>query len=248
MKSIQLLRGKHYDCEDELIEIKKHQQMNSAELSFVQHLKHKATRKAFLIILTQFFFFQFTGINAVLFYTTSIFIEAKINLEPGIASILVVSSQILGTMFSTILVDRFGRRPMLMISTTLMALSHIAIGSYFVLKDSGEPIDHLGWLPIVSLSVFEVAFGSGIGPTSYVLLGELFTPNAKKAIAPVGKSFNLFLAFVVGLIFPYLVENLGNAGTFYMFSGFSFLALIFTVIFIPETKGKTFSEIQDMLS
>lgn len=245
---MQLLRGKKYDCSDELNDIKKHQELNSEDLSILQHLKNKATRSAFLIILTQFFFFQFTGINAVLFYTQTIFIEANIDIDAGIASILVVSSQIFGTSFSTVLVDRVGRRAMLFVSTILMALSHISIGTYFAMKDSGRSVEHLSWLPIASLSVFEIAFGCGIGPVSYVLLGELFTPNAKKVIAPVGKSFNLFLAFVVGLIFPSLVDIFGNAGTFYIFAGFSVLAFVFTMLFIPETKGKTFTEIQEMLT
>lgn len=241
------MRGSKYNFDDEINEIKKHSQSDSNELSFLQHLKEKATRKAFLIILTQFFFFQFTGINAVLFYTTTIFIEAGINIEPGIASIIVVSSQIVGTSFSTVLVDRYGRRAMLMVSTILMALSHIAIGTYFSLKSSGTSMDHLSWLPVVSLSVFEIAFGSGIGPVSYVLLGELFSPSAKKVIAPVGKSFNLFMAFVVGLVFPILVDLIGSSATFFMFSGFSVLALFFTIFFIPETKGKSLVEIQEML-
>lgn len=247
-QAIQLLRGRKYNCENEIDEIKKHHEMNVDELSILEHLKEKATRKAFLIILTQFFFFQFTGINAVLFYTTPIFLEANIQLDAGIASIIVVSSQIIGTSFSAILVDRFGRRVMLFASTVLMALSHISIGIYFELKESGHSVEELGWLPIVSLSVFEVAFGCGIGPVSYVLLGELFSPTAKKVIAPVGKAFNLFLAAVVGLIFPYLVEAIGSSATFFMFSGFSVLALLFTIFFIPETRGKSLIEIQEMLS
>jgi MFS family permease len=245
---MQLLRGKKYNCDDEINEIKKNSGQNSSELSILEHLKVKATRKAFLIILTQFFFFQFTGINAVLFYTTTIFIEAGINIEPGIASIMVVSSQIIGTSFSAVLVDRFGRKILMGISTILMAFSHIAIGTYFWLKSSGSSVDHLTWLPIVSLSVFEIAFGCGIGPVSYVLLGELFNSSAKKVIAPIGKAFNLFLAFVVGLTFPILVFHIGGSATFFMFAGFSFLALLFTIFVIPETKGKSLNEIQEMLS
>lgn len=245
---MRLLRGSKYDCDDELNELKSHNNSDSKELSFIQHLKQKATRKAFLIILTQFFFFQFTGINAVLQYTTTIFIEAGINLEPGIASILVVSSQIVGTSFSTILVDKYGRRVLLVVSTVSMALTHISIGTYFYLKSSGVSVEHLSWLPIVSLSLFEVAFGCGIGPVSYVLLGELFTPSAKKVIAPIGKSFNLLMAFVIGLLFPNLVHFIGSSATFFMFAGFSVLALIFTIVFIPETKGKSLSEIQEMLN
>lgn len=81
-----------------------------------------------------------------------------------------------------------------------------------------------------------------------VLLGELFTPNAKKVVAPIGKSFNLFLAFVIGLIFPILVDYIGISSTFFIFFGFSILSFIYTYFVIPETKGKSFAEIQRLLS
>lgn len=80
-----------------------------------------------------------------------------------------------------------------------------------------------------------------------MLLGELFTPNAKKVIAPIGKGFNLFLAFIIGLVFPFLVGAIGIAGTFFIFMGFSVVSFFYAFIVIPETKGRTFSEIQKML-
>jgi SP family facilitated glucose transporter-like MFS transporter 8 len=247
-RSMRLLRGSKHNCDDELNEIKQHSKSDSEELSFIQHLKEKPTRKAFFIILAQFFFFQFTGINAVVQYTQTIFIEAGIGLEPGVASIFVVSSQLVGILISTVLVDKFGRRVLMFVSTIFMAVCHISIGGYFYVKNSGGSVDGFSWLPIVSLSLFEVAFGCGIGPVSYVLLGELFTPKAKKVIAPIGKSFNLFMAFVVGLFFPNLVLFIGTAATFFMFAGFSVLALVFSIFFIPETKGKSLIEIQEMLN
>lgn len=223
------------------------QDISSGDYSIMNQLRQRATRRAFIIIMTQFFFFQFTGINAVFFYMTTIFTEAKISLEPGIASILVCSTQIFGTAFSAAFVDRFGRRFMLILSTTLMALSHLAIGLYFDYKDSGKSVDHISWLPVVALSLQHVAFGSGIGPVSYILLGELFTSNAKRVIAPIATSFNLFLAFIVGLGFPFVVALIGNASSFYIFFGFCILALLFTILLVPETKGKSFSEIQQLL-
>lgn len=80
-----------------------------------------------------------------------------------------------------------------------------------------------------------------------MLLGELFTPNAKKVIAPVGKGFNLFLAFIIGLVFPFLVDAIGISTTFFIFMGFSIVSFFYALYVIPETKGKTFSEIQNLL-
>jgi hypothetical protein len=81
-----------------------------------------------------------------------------------------------------------------------------------------------------------------------VLLGEIFTPVAKNFIAPFGKGFNLFLAFIIGLIFPILVDEVGISATFFFFFGFSILSFLYTYFIIPETKGKSFSEIQKLLS
>jgi MFS transporter, SP family, major inositol transporter len=81
-----------------------------------------------------------------------------------------------------------------------------------------------------------------------VLLGELFTPSAKHLIAPVGKGFNLFLAFLIGLIFPIVVDFIGISSTFFIFLGFSLLLFVYTYYIIPETKGKSFAEIQKLLS
>lgn len=80
-----------------------------------------------------------------------------------------------------------------------------------------------------------------------VLLGELFTPNAKKFIAPIGKGFNLLLAFVISFIFPILVDAIGISMTFFIFMGFSIASFLYALFVIPETKGKTFTEIQKLL-
>jgi hypothetical protein len=87
-----------------------------------------------------------------------------------------------------------------------------------------------------------------MGPVSYILLGELFLQEAKAYVAPIGQVVNFLLTFVIGLTFPMLTEAIGSGPTFFMFSGFCALALIFTIFFIPETKGKTMQEIQRILS
>jgi hypothetical protein len=87
-----------------------------------------------------------------------------------------------------------------------------------------------------------------MGPVSYILLGELFLQEAKAYVAPIGQVVNFLLTFVIGLTFPMLTEAIGIGPTFFMFSGFCALALIFTICVIPETKGKTMMEIQRILS
>lgn len=247
-KSILMLRGKNYNCDREIHELQHEYADVIMGTKFIDHFRNTATFKAFVIIMIQFFFFQVTGINAVLFYTTSIFIESGIQLEPAIATIIVGLVQVMGTVFATFLVDRLGRKILLGFSTTLMFLSLSGIGMFFTIKDSGESVENLGWLPVISLSTFVIGFSTGMGPISYVLLGELFSSSAKTAIAPIGQVLNSILTFIVGLIFPLLTQSIGIGPTFFIFAAFAALAVLFTIFVIPETKGKSFTEIQSILN
>jgi sugar porter (SP) family MFS transporter len=246
--SLKIIRGKSYNFDEEIENLKKQNfELKSQNKTFSEVFKTKSTKKAFIIIMLQFFFFQMTGINVVLFYSTSIFIEAGIGLEPGIASIIVASMQVLSTFLAVAFADKFGRKTLLSLSNGFMCISLIGIGTFFVLKDSDFDVSWLGWLPLASLCVFVVAFSGGIGPVSYILLGELFLQDAKAYVAPFGQTMSFLLTFVIGLTFLMLTSAIGIGQTFFMFSGFCFLALIFTIIAIPETKGKTLTEIQDLL-
>ena len=247
-KSILMLRGKKYNCDMEIHELQ-HEYADAIMVTkFLDHFRNTATFKAFVIIMIQFFFFQVTGINAVLFYTTSIFIESGIELEPAIATIIVGFVQVIGTVFATFLVDRLGRKILLVFSTSLMFISLSGIGMFFTIKDSGEAVEDLGWLPVISLSTFVIGFSTGMGPISTVLLGELFSSSAKTAIAPISQVFNSILTFIVGIIFPLLTGSIGIGSTFFIFAAFAALAVLFTIFIIPETKGKSFTEIQSILN
>ena len=251
-QSMMLLRCKAFDYKSEINELIKQQQEMSQKYpaTFLELSQKPAIRKAFFIIMTQFFFFQMSGINAVLFYMTTIFIDADIQLEPALATIIVGCVQVIGSLLSTFLVDKIGRKILLILSTTLMTFSLIGIGVYFTLKQADVNVDAIRWLSVVSLSVFVMSFSSGMGPMSYVLLGELFlfAPDAKSKIAPMGQVLNFLLSFMIGMIFPILVETIGSGSTFFIFSGFTTLALLFSILIVPETKGKSLVEIQSELT
>ena len=246
---MRLLRGDSYDFESELSNLKiQQEEMSTEKKSFLELFKSKATMRAFTIIISLAFFFQMTGINAILFYSTKIFIEAGVQLDPQICTIIIGCAQILGTLFATAFVDRLGRKFILMCSMVLMFASLIGIGVFFSVKDGGSSVENLGWLPVTSLSVFIIAFSGGMGPMFYVLLGELFSNDAKDVVAPIGQVLNFALTFVIGLVFPFLTEAIGTGTTFYAFAGFAVCAFLFTVFLIPETKGKSLHEIQVLLT
>lgn len=248
-KSLKALRGKSYNplLEIEVLQQQKNE-LEGEKKSFSEVLQTKSTKKAFIIILFQFLFFQMSGINVVLFYSTIIFIEAGIGLEPGIASIVIAGVQALSNLIALVFVDSFGRKIMLSFSNSFMCIGLIGIGTYFTLKDASVDVHSIDWLPVASLCIFVIAFSMGMGPISYVLLGEIFLQEAKAYVAPIGQVMNFMLTFVIGLTFPMLTDTIGTGPTFFIFSAFCIIALIFTICVIPETKGKTLSEIQLLLS
>ncbi|CAO1407562.1 unnamed protein product [Diamesa serratosioi] len=249
-KSIQRLRGTKYDLRPEIEEIQMQQEtIKKVKNSFAVEFKKKATFKAFIVIIGLFFFFQMSGIDAVTFYTTTIFIEAGVQLDPAVATITLGLMQVIANALSIIAVDRLGRKFLLILSSVGMFIGLIGIGIYFSFKN-GDPmaLETYKWLPLPSLSIFVISFSVGMGPIPFILLGELFSPDAKKVIAPIAQTMNFVMSFIIGLVYPFLTESLGTGPTFYMFSGFTFLGILFTIFVIPETKGQSLVEIQNLLT
>lgn len=194
------------------------------------------------------FFQQLSGINAVIFYTNSIFESANTGLNSTDATIIVGSIQVAATLLSTFIVDKAGRRMLLMVSDFFMAVSTILLAVYFQLKQSDPAkVADLGWLPILAVCMFIAMFSIGFGPVPWLMVGELFANNVKAYASPLAGVFNWLLAFLVTKIFASLVDALGSAGVFWLFSGFSLLGTVFVFFIVPETKGISLQEIQQLL-
>lgn len=249
--SLRFFRGDLYDVKAELAYLQKNQDELSKvpRSSLIKEFKKRATFKAFIIIISLFFFFQMSGINALIFYTTQIFIEAGISMDPAIATIITGVVQVLSTLSTIAFIDSFGRVFLLKLSFVIMIIGLTGVGSFFQLKTMKvDFIDSLSWLPLSSLCLFCFGFSSGLGTVPIILIGEIFSSNAKRVIAPFGQTMSFVMAFFIGILYPALVSIIGTGMTFFMFSGFCFLGLLFTIFVIPETKGKSLMEIQSLLN
>lgn len=123
------------------------------------------------------------------------------------------------------------------------------MGVYFFMKNNDESsVESLGWLPVVSLCLFIVAFSLGFGPLIFVVLGEMFAADVKGLVGGLPLALNWGLAFVVTKTFSNLVNAIKIGPTFWVFSVFSLLGTFFVFFMVPETKGKSLAEIQTMLS
>lgn len=250
IKSLKWLRGSEYDYNAELSELQsEHNDRQNAQGSLMDALLRKASLKAIGISMGLMFFQQLSGINAVIFYTGFIFNAADTGIDGSIATIIVGVMQVIATFVASMVVDKVGRRIMLLISVAIMAVCSILLGVFFFLSARNPAdVENLGWLPIVSLSIFIVMFSIGFGPIPWVMIGELFAPDVKGVAASLAGAFNWILAFVITKTFVNIREAIGIGETFWLFAGMSVLGTVFVFFFVPETKGKSLSEIQTMLA
>lgn len=246
--ALAVLRGDAYDPAEELAEMQKGVEEASANKSSIFDLiKTPANRKAMLASLGGMMFQQLSGINAVIFYTVTIFEASGSSMAPEVASIVVAMVQMVMSAVAALIVDRAGRKPLLMISSGAMSVSLIALGLYFKQKSSGSDVSSLGWLPLTSLTLFMIAFSVGLGPVPWMLMGELFPSETKAVASGIAVMVNWFLVFLVTKTFPTMNDELGADVTFWIFAAIMAGATAFTYFFVIETKGKSFQEIQDEL-
>merc|ERR1712080_62817 len=104
----------------------------------------------------------------------------------------------------------------------------------------------MGMLPVVSLSLFVFFFSIGFGPIPWLMMSELFSPEVRSLASSISTTFNWTLAFIVTKFFSILVTEVTEAGAFWVFGGFTVTTFIFCFLFVPETKGKSLDDIQQM--
>ncbi|KAA0185711.1 hypothetical protein HAZT_HAZT004444 [Hyalella azteca] len=196
-------------------------------------------RRPLIILLTLMAFQQFSGVNAILFNLKVIFESAKMSITSNVASIVVGSAQIAATLVAAGLMDKAGRKILLVLSTGGMAISLGSMGAYFYLPSENNA-DSFDWLPVASLMVFIFAFNTGFGPIPWILLGELFSPDVKELAGSMAALVSWEVVQSEG------VQAIHNYGAYWLFSGMCVISCIFTIIFVKETKGKTPEEITMM--
>lgn len=175
--------------------------------------------------------------------------DADTGIDENLSTIVVGIMQVIATFVSVMVVDKLGRRLLLLASSSVMAVSTIAMGVYFYMKENDkESVTNLGWLPVSSLCVFIIMFSIGFGPVPWLMMGELFASDIKGVAGSIAGTSNWVLAFIVTKTFVNLKEALGSGETFWLFAGITVVGVVFVFVFVPETKGKSLNEIQDILS
>lgn len=207
-----------------------------------------ALRKSFIISIVLISFQQLSGWNAITSYLQTIFDAAGTDI-PSDASSLIVGACIFGfSLPAPYFTEKFGRKTLLIFSTTTLGICLLLFSLFFYLHNKTDVSStSIGWIPLVSLIVAVLSFQSGLSVLPWTISSEIFPKNVKKLSASATSTSCWLMSFLVSLFFNKMVTGMGLEGTFLIYAGFCFIATMFTIFYVPETKGKTFVEIQHIL-
>lgn len=186
---------------------------------------------------------QVTGINAVMYYAPEIFKQTGAGTNASlIQTILVGLINFLFTILAVWLIDKVGRKALLLVGSSTMAVCLLVIGAAFHSGHTSGP------LVLIFILLYVAAFAISLGPVVWVMLSEIF-PNRVRGKATALASMALWMAdYVVSQSFPPLLHSVGPAVTFWLFGLLAIFTFLFTWKAVPETKGKSLEEIEAVWS
>jgi sugar porter (SP) family MFS transporter len=225
---------------ERMLESFRHARQENKRRARARDLLESAARPALITGITLALLQQLSGINAVIFFAPSIMEQTGLDASNAILySVIIGVINVAATATSIRFVDRVGRRPLLILSMAGMSLSLALLGLTFVL-----PLGSVdSWLALACLVSYITAFAIGLGPIFWLLIAEIFPPYARSPGASVSTATNWFSNFVVSLGFLPIAAAIGQGPTFWIFAFACLLGLAFVIRFVPETRGRSFIEI-----
>ncbi|XP_028076548.1 sugar transporter ERD6-like 16 isoform X1 [Camellia sinensis] len=241
--ALQRLRGNDADVSREAAEIQTYiKTLQSLPKAGLLDLFDRKYIRSVIIGVGLMVFQQFGGINGISFYASQTFVAAGLS-SGNIGTVAYAIIQVPITIVGAVLMDKSGRRPLLMVSATGTFLGCFLTGASFFLK--GQSLLH-GWVPILAVSgvlIYISAFSIGMGAVPWVIMSEIFPIHVKGVAGSLVVLVNWLGAWAVSYTFNFLM-SWSSTGTFLLYSVFCALTVLFVAKVVPETKGKTLEEIQ----
>lgn len=245
--SLQVLRGFDTDISLEVNEIKRSVASSSKRTTIrFAELRQRRYWLPLMIGIGLLILQQLSGINGVLFYSSTIFEEAGVA-SSKIATCGLGAIQVIATIVTTWLVDKAGRKLLLIVSSSGMTVSLLLVAVSFFVK--GAASDGSTWydvcciLSVVGVVAMVATFSLGIGAIPWIIMSEILPVNIKGLAGSIATLANWFTAWIVTMT-ANLLLSWSSGGTFAAYMLVCAFTVAFTAIWVPETKGRTLEEIQ----
>ncbi|KAL7741773.1 hypothetical protein ACLKA6_000381 [Drosophila palustris] len=200
-------------------------------------------RKACLIGLGLVASNQGCGCFAMLNYTAFIFHESGSSLAPTVAAIIVGVIQVVGNLVATSLVERLGRKLLLLISAVGICLSQATMGTHGYLKTLGYDTTGFDWVPVAAFSFMLFIASWGLLTLPFLVIAEIMPPKIRSTANMLLMSILWLISMCTIKLIPLLSVTWGLHGVIFLFASFSLCGALFVALFVPETKGKTIETI-----
>src|ERR671917_1737307 len=227
----------------EMGEIKRQEQEQSQARVSYKELLAPCVRPALVIGIGLAIFQQITGINTVIYYAPTILQGVGFS-EGGAIAATALGVGVVNVGFTILavrIIDRAGRRPLLIVGLIGMVVSLALLGVVYATGGFGGAA---GVLATVCLGLYIASFAISLGPVFWLMISEIYPLNIRGKAMSVASLANWGSNWLVALSFPVLLATLGGAGSFWLFAALGIVAWFFVYFRVPETKGKTLEEIE----
>jgi SP family galactose:H+ symporter-like MFS transporter len=210
----------------------------------LEDLFHPTLRMALIVGVGLAIFQQITGINTVIYYAPTIFEFAGFR-TAGFSILATAGVGLVNVGFTVLairLMDRVGRRPLLLIGVAGQIIGLGILGLAFQLHQLAA---FIGYIAIISLAIYVGAFAIGLGPVFWLMISEIYPLRVRGTAMSIATFANWGLNLLVALTFLTLVGTLGRPATFWLYAVIGIAAWIFIFRLVPETKGQSLEEIEE---
>ncbi|KAJ4955914.1 hypothetical protein NE237_012697 [Protea cynaroides] len=240
--ALQKLRGKDADIAQEAAEIQDNiETLENLPKAKLLDLFQRRYLRSVMIGVGLMVIRQFGGINGIFFYVSHTF--ESVGFPADVGSISFACLQVVGTALGATLIDKAGRRPLLLVSASGVVFSCILVGTSFYLKVQDLASTVYPILAVTGLLMYIGFFSVGIGGTPWVIMSEIFPVNVEVVAGSLATLVNWIGAWAVTYTFNFLI-SWSSYGTFTIYAAINVLGILFIAKFVPETKGRTLEEIQ----
>lgn len=209
-------------------------------------LKKPEVYKPLAIIIGFFGIQQFSGIFAMIAYATKFAVEAGVTIDPFLCTVLIGVARVLATVLVGYILDKWGRKPPSIFSGIGMTLCMFGLAAYLMVPALQSSEYLAGWLPTFLLIAYIFTSTLGFLTIPFTMLPELFPQRIRGLASGVTICFAYLMSFIVIKMYPTMLEVMGNEYVLIFYGTISLLGIFYVKFLVPETKGKTFQEIEEL--
>ncbi|XP_017231142.1 inositol transporter 1 isoform X2 [Daucus carota subsp. sativus] len=214
-------------------------------VSYWDVFRIKEVRLAFLAGAGLQAFQQFIGINTVMYYSPTIVQMAGFssNRLALLLSLIVALMNAIGTVLGIYLIDNYGRRKLALSSLSGVIVSLILLSVAFIMQ---SPNGDYGWVAVFGLALYIAFFAPGMGPVPWTVNTEIYSQSYRGICGGMSATVNWISNLIVAQSFLSTADAVGTGPTFLILAGIAVVAFVFVMVYVPETKGLSFEEVENI--